>query len=60
MEFATSGLSMDAILKRFSNPICEQKRSSICFKGEEYIYILEYTIKIHRYNLQRNAIRDQM
>jgi len=39
MEFATFGLSMDAILKRFSNPICEQKRSSICFKGEVYIYI---------------------
>lgn len=27
MEFATFGLSMDAILKRSSNPICKRKRS---------------------------------
>lgn len=37
MEFATSGLSMDAILKRFSNPICEQKRSPDVFQRQKFI-----------------------
>lgn len=58
MEFATSGLSMDAILKRFSNPICEQKRLLDVFPKRGILP--GYTIKIHRDNLQRNAIWDQM
>lgn len=35
MEFATSGLSMDAILKHFSDPIYEQKRSSDVFQRQD-------------------------